>query len=496
MKEQLNVIFASSEAVPFMKTGGLADVSGSLPPVLRSLGQDVRLVIPAYPSALERIGHCWEVAHLRLPGHHEPIWLLEGRGEDDMPVYLVHAPHSFDRPGNPYTGPDGHDWPDNHRRFALFSRAVTAIALNHAGLDWQPDVVHSNDWQTGLIPALLNTEWERPATVFTIHNLSYLGLFGRPAFDELLRPADLWRMEGLEFYGSASFLKAGLAYADRISTVSPTYAEEIRTPMFGYGLEGLLSYRSEYLSGIINGVDYAVWDPATDPALAQHFDVDSLELRPLNKEALQRHFGLPLREDVMLLGYIGRLVEQKGIDLILSMLQRLENKGGVQLVMLGSGDPALEKALREAQWHYPRMFSCHIGYDEGLAHLIEGGSDAFLMPSRFEPCGLNQLFSLRYGAVPIVHTTGGLADTVVDVTPVSLKLGTATGFTFANADPQGLWYAVEKAVDLYKKQPNSWRKIVQNGMNRDFSWQNSAAQYVELYREAMEETPLQIGVAP
>ncbi|MEO5342384.1 MAG: glycogen synthase GlgA [Gammaproteobacteria bacterium SHHR-1] len=490
MKEQLKVIFASSEAIPYMKTGGLADVSGSLPPVLRGLGQDVRLVIPAYPSALERIGHCWEVAHLRLPGHHEPIWLLEGRGQDDMPVYLVHAPQSFERAGNPYTGADGLDWPDNHRRFALFSRAVTAIALNHAGLDWQPDVVHGNDWQTGLIPALLNSEWQRPATVFTIHNLSYLGLFPRTAFDELLLPADLWRMEGLEFYGHASFLKAGLAYADRISAVSPTYAEEIRTPQFGYGLEGLLSYRAKYLRGIINGVDYRVWDPATDSALAGNFDADNPAPRLLNKQALQRHFGLPLRDDVMLLGYIGRLVEQKGIDLILSILQRLENKGGVQLVMLGSGNPELERGVRHAQWHYPRMFSCHIGYDESLAHLIEGGCDAFLMPSRFEPCGLNQLFSLRYGALPVVHATGGLADTVVDVSPESLAQGTATGFTFSHADPQGLWYALEKAINFYQKTPDTWRKIMRNGMTQDYSWRNSAEQYLQLYREAMEESPL------
>jgi starch synthase len=487
MKQKLNVIFASSEAVPFIKTGGLADVSGSLPPVLRDLDQDVRLVIPAYPAALERIGHCWEVAHMRLPGHHEPIYLLEGRGENDMPVYLVHAPNSFGRSGNPYTAPGGNDWPDNHRRFTLFSRAVTAIALNHAGLNWQPDIVHGNDWQTGLIAALLNTEWERPATVFTIHNLSYLGMFSRQAFDELLLPADLWRMEGLEFHGSASFLKAGLAYADRISTVSPTYAEEIRTPTFGYGLEGLLNYRAASLHGITNGIDYHCWNPASDPALASHFDIDSLQLRQGNKTALQRHFGLPLKPDVMLLGYIGRLVEQKGVDLILSVLQRLENNGKIQLVMLGSGNQQLERALREAQWHYPQVLSCHIGYDENLAHLIEGGCDAFLMPSRFEPCGLNQLFSLRYGSVPVVHKTGGLADTVVDSTPLSIKQGTATGFLFEHADAQGLWYALGRAIDCYQKSPQTWQQIMRNGMASDFSWHKSAEQYIALYHEALEE---------
>lgn len=488
-KKQLNVLFASSEAVPFIKTGGLADVSGSLPPVLRQLGQDVRLVIPAYPSALKQVGQCWEVAHLRLPGHHEPIYLLEGRGEEGMPVYLVHAPQSFEREGNPYTAPFGGDWPDNHRRFALFSRAVTAIALNHTGLNWPVDVVHGNDWQTGLVPALLNNEWERPATVFTIHNLSYLGLFPRSAFDELLLPADLWRMEGMEFYGKASFLKAGLAYADRISAVSPTYAQEIRTPTFGYGLEGLLNYRAKFLRGITNGIDYHVWDPSSDPLLEQHYSSTDLSGRAFNKQALQRHFGLPLEEDAMLLGYIGRLVEQKGVDLILNILPRLQNIGKIQVVILGSGEPYLENALREAEWRYPRTFGCHIGYDEALAHRIEGGCDAFLMPSRFEPCGLNQLFSLRYGCVPVVHRTGGLADTVIDTTAESLQLGTANGFVFDHAEPQGLWYAVSRAIDIYQGSPEIWRQIMLTGMNADYSWQRSAAQYVDLYQEALEELP-------
>ena len=486
---KLNVIFASSEAVPFIKTGGLADVSGSLPLALRQLGQDVRLVIPAYPSALKQIGDCWEVAHLRLPGHHEPIYLLEGRGEDEMPVYLVHAPQSFEREGNPYTAPYGGDWPDNHRRFALFSRAVTAIALNHAGLNWPVDVVHCNDWQTGLVPALLNNEWDRPATVFTIHNLSYLGLFERAAFDELLLPADLWRMEGLEFYGKAAFLKGGLAYADRISTVSPTYAKEIRTPTFGYGLEGLLNYRADFLKGIINGIDYHIWDPAKDPELEHHFDDQDLSGRKRNKKALQRHFGLPMEEDAMLLGYIGRLVEQKGVDLILSILPRLQNIGNIQVVVLGSGDPFLENALREAEWRYPRTFGCHLGYDETLAHRIEAGCDAFLMPSRFEPCGLNQLFSLRYGCVPVVHRTGGLADTVIDTNPQSLKQGTANGFAFDLADAQGLWYAVSRAIDIYQESPAVWQQIMLNGMQIDYSWQKSAAQYLELYQESLEEIP-------
>lgn len=486
-KKALKILFASSEAVPFIKTGGLADVSGSLPPVLRGLGQDVRLVLPAYPSALAAIGHCHEVARLRLPGHHEPVYLLEGQGQDAMPVYLVHAPHSFSREGNPYTGPDGRDWPDNHHRFALFSRAVTAMALNHAGLGWPVDVVHANDWQTGLVMALLNQEWERPATIFTIHNLSYQGLFSRQAFDELLLPADLWRMEGMEFHGLASFIKAGLAYADRITTVSPTYAQEIRTQEFGYGLEGLLNYRTKILHGISNGIDYQTWNPATDQALAATFDSNSLDARQANKAALQRLFGLPEDPGIMLFGYIGRLVEQKGIDLILKVLPRMQQQGGLQLVMLGSGDPQQENTLREAQWQYPGLLGCRIGYDENLAHLIEGGVDAFLMPSRFEPCGLNQLYSLRYGAVPIVHRTGGLADSVVDASPEHIKANLATGFQFDRADPPGLWYALERALGCYRQHPEVWQQLMRTGMTTDTSWQRSAGQYLDVYRSAMDE---------
>ncbi|MBU0501142.1 MAG: glycogen synthase GlgA [Gammaproteobacteria bacterium] len=488
-KKSLNVLFASSEAVPFIKTGGLADVSGSLPPVLRGLGQDVRLILPAYPEALQRIGETREVAQLRLPGHHESVHLLEGRGENDMPVYLVDAPSAFRRKGNPYVGPKGIDWPDNHRRFTLFSRAVAALGLNRAGLDWNPDIVHCNDWQTGLVPALMDHEWQRPATLFTIHNLSYFGLFSHEAFEELHLPTDLWRMEGLEFYGSGSFLKAGLAYADQITTVSPTYAGEIRTATFGYGLEGLLQFRSNRLSGILNGIDYAAWNPATDPHLDHPYDLSTLDNRIHNKRELQREFDLPERDNALLFGYIGRLVEQKGADLILDILPRLQRQGNAQVVFLGSGNPDLEQTLREAQYQFPEMVRCRIGYDEGLSHRIEGGCDAFLMPSRFEPCGLNQLYSLRYGCVPIVHTTGGLADSVVDVTAATLKNGSATGFSFLHANPDGLWYAVHRALECYHNRPDLWLELMTRGMQSDFSWERSAGQYLRLYHKALHGEP-------
>lgn len=484
-QKPLNVLFASSEAVPFIKTGGLADVSGSLPPVLRRLGQDVRLILPAYPEVLQRIGEAREVAQLRLPGQHESVHLLEGRGENEMPVYLVDAPSAFRREGNPYVGPDGTDWPDNDRRFTLFSRAVAALGLNRAGLDWTPDIVHCNDWQTGLVPALMTHEWQRPATLFTIHNLSYFGLFSHQAFAELHLPNDLWRMEGLEFYGNGSFLKAGLAYADQITTVSPTYADEICTGAFGYGLEGLLQFRSDRLTGILNGIDYDAWNPATDPHLDHAFDLSTLDNRIHNKRGLQREFDLPERDSAMLFGYIGRLVEQKGADLILDILPRLQRYGNAQVVFLGSGNPHLEQALREAQYRFPEMVRCRIGYDEALSHRIEGGCDAFLMPSRFEPCGLNQLYSLRYGCIPVVHATGGLADSVVDVTAESLKNGTATGFSFLHANPDGLWYAIRRALGSYHNRPDLWLELVTRGMESDFSWEKSAGEYLRLYRKAL-----------
>ena len=484
----LNILFATTEATPYIKTGGLADVSGSLPPVMRSLGNDGRLILPAYPEAVNKLGEVTEAAVLRIPGYDGTVRLLEGKGSEGMPVYLVEYPDAFAREGNPYVNEHGSDWEDNHWRFTLFSQVVVAISLNPSMLDWKVDVVHCNDWQTGMIPALLHDEEDRPATVFTIHNLSYFGSCDRQTYDDLGLPADLWHMNGLEFHGNGSFLKAGIAYADEITTVSPTYAKEIRTSEFGYGLEGMLEYRSDRLTGIINGIDYKVWDPLMDLNLRYLFNATRLNNRVGNKNALQKRFGLPERDDVMMFGYIGRLVDQKGVDLILSILPRLQIVGDVQIVFLGSGASLLEHALRGAEKHYADMVGCHIGYDESLAHLIEGGTDAFLMPSRYEPCGLNQLYSLRYGSVPIVHATGGLADTVVDYTFETRENDTATGFSFTDADPEGLWQTIERAIICYHRTPKVWRELMKRGMNSDFSWNNSAGQYLELYQRAIDRT--------
>ncbi len=482
----MRVLFAASEALPLIKTGGLADVSGSLPAALRSLGHDVRLILPAYPAAVRKAGKLKTLASLRLPRVKEPVHILEGSLSDrDIPFYLVSAHEHFDRGGNPYTDLTGQDWRDNPDRFDLFCRVIALIARDRAGLDWKPDLVHCNDWQTGLAPYYLSNESDAPATLLTIHNLSYQGIYDREAFDRIKLPPELWRPDALEYHGGFSFLKAGLLYSDRVNTVSPTYAREILGPRLGYGLDGLLNQLGERFSGILNGIDYQEWDPAGDPHIEQHFDVARFDRKLDNKLALQKEFGLPVDENLMVLGYIGRLVEQKGVDLILGILPRLLSQTKVQLIMQGTGDPTLEAALDQAMQKHPGRVSVFLGYDEAKAHRIEAGADAFLMPSRFEPCGLNQIYSLRYGTVPIVHRTGGLADTVVDATPGNLETARATGFVFEHADQAGLWYAVRQAVGSHAKPHGEWRQIAMTGMQMDFSWQASARRYARLYADAV-----------
>lgn len=483
----LKILFAVSEAQPLVKTGGLADVAGSLPVALGHFGVDARLVVPAYPQAIERSLPLKEISAIRVAGFPETIRILEGRLEEKTPLYLVDAPSLFGRPGNPYSSASGSDWEDNALRFASFCRAVVSIALDRAELGWKPDLVHCNDWQTGLVPALLAGEWGRPATIFTIHNLAYQGVFDRKTFNALRLPPEFWSPAGLEFHHNFSFIKGGLAFADRITTVSPTYAGEILTPAFGYGLQGLLEHRADRLQGILNGIDYSVWDPASDPAIAQHFDTNVFNLKQINKLRLQKELGLPVGEEFLLFGHIGRLVEQKGVDLILAMLPGLIRENQTQLVILGSGDPELETALRKETERHPDRVAIYIGYDEQLAHRIEAACDCFIMPSRFEPCGLNQLYSLRYGTVPIVHRTGGLADTVVDATPRNLLDGVATGFVFDRPEKESLWRAMERAIQFRKRPGVWWENLAVNGMKQDFSWDASASHYVDTYREAIDD---------
>lgn len=480
----MNILFATSEAHPLIKTGGLADVSGSLPRALKNAKQEVRLILPAYPAVISRADKLKLVSDIVLPGARTPVRLLQGWvPHTRVRLYLVDSPEHFDRPGGPYQDEQGQEWPDNAARFALFARAVCAVAMNRAGLNWRPELVHCNDWQTGLVPALLTCKPQRPATLFTVHNLAYQGLFDWKTFKSLKLPTDWWSLDRLEFHDQFSFIKGGLVYADWINTVSPTYAREIRTKAFGCGLEGLLQHRRDRLSGILNGIDYQTWNPGKDKLLPQTYTARTLAHKRNNKLALQKAFGLPERAGFPLLGHVGRLVEQKGLDLVIELIPQLI-KRRLQLVVLGTGQPALEKALRQAARDYPEQVAVRIDYDERLAHLLEAGADIFLMPSRFEPCGLNQLYSLRYGTPPIVRNTGGLADTVVDANDANLAADSANGFVFDEIKSAALLEAVDRALGCYA-QPEVWAALLRRGMAADFSWSRSASDYQALYEKVI-----------
>ncbi len=473
------ILFASSETHPLIKTGGLADVAGSLPIALTELGQDVRVIMPNYLS----VRNCEPGRYLcTVRVNNCDVNLLETRLPDsNVIVWLVDCLQFFGSPGNPYNDENGNPWPDIGDRFALFCRIVAEVAMNRAYLDWKPDVVHCNDWQTGLVPALLSLEEHRPSTVFTIHNMAYQGVFPSSTFTLLNLPGQLWNPDGLEYHGMLSFIKGGLSFSDKVTTVSPTYAQEIQTPEFGYGLEGLLAYRRDHLSGIINGIDMSVWNPETDHQIPQTYTAKTIKNKVNNKTALQERLGLPVNPELPLFGLIGRLVDQKGIDLVLSCLPEMTTMP-LQLALLGSGDKSIQVRLQDFARLYPDRISVTIGYDENLAHQIEAGSDMFLMPSRFEPCGLNQMYSQRYGTLPIVRKTGGLADTVVDALPHNMSDGAASGIVFNDPVPGALLEAIKRSLVIFANKP-LWQQLQRNAMSKDFSWQNSANQYLKLYSE-------------
>jgi starch synthase len=471
------ILFVTSEAHPLIKTGGLADVCGSLPKALAELSQDIKLIIPNY-QALKASEKVRFLCSIRVDNRN--IKLLETRIPDShVKVWLVDYPAYYNYPGNPYVDEHGEPWPINAERFALFCRVAVEAAMDRLNQDWKPDIVHCNDWQSGLVPALLSLEQDRPSTIFTIHNMAYQGLFPRSTAATLNIPGKLWNPAGLEFHEMLSFIKGGLVYADYITTVSPTYALEIQTPEFGYGLEGLLDHRKESLGGIINGIDLDQWNPETDTNIIQNFTAGTLNKKRLNKSELQRRFALPVNEHIPLFGLIGRLVEQKGIDLILECLPEMIAMN-MQFILLGSGDKAFENQLQKLAALYPDKIAITIGYDEALAHVIEAGADIFLMPSRFEPCGLNQMYSQRYGTIPVVRKTGGLADTVIDTLPETLANHTASGIVFNEASSSSLLEAIKRAMILYS-YPDTWKKIQISAMKMDFCWQRSAVQYLALY---------------
>ncbi|HVH78688.1 MAG TPA: glycogen synthase GlgA, partial [Stellaceae bacterium] len=480
----LRVLHAAAELYPWVKTGGLGDVLAALPPALQAEGVDARLCLPAFPAFLDAF-HLTDAVRLATPFATERVRVaLATLHGSKIAAYLVDHPPFYDRGGSPYGMPDGRDWPDNHRRFGLLSWVAAAIGTG-ADPNWRPDIVHGHDWHAGLAPAYLRAERDEgsqaAATVFTVHNLAYHGSFAAGTFPELSLPPSFYALDGVEFYGGVSFLKGGLAYADQLTTVSPTYAAEIQTPEFGEGLDGLLRLRGDRLTGILNGVDPRYWDPEHDDAIPQPYDTDTAEQGKAAAKAELRRRLLLHEGPAPLLGVVSRLTPQKGLDLLLDALPQLTAAGG-QLALLGAGDRDLETGFTAAATAQRGTVGVEIGYDEKLARLIIAGSDCIVIPSRFEPCGLTQLYALRYGTLPLVRHTGGLVDTVVDATPAHLSDGTATGFAFEAATAEALAAALETAIGAYADRA-AWRQMMRQAMSRDFSWAQSARQYVALYRE-------------
>ena len=472
----MNVLFVTSELAPWVKTGGLGDVAAALPPALRKAGVDVSILLPYYPEVRKAFPVTVAPAIMSF-GHFgagfEPSTLRAAQSPTGVPLLLLDCPAYFDRPGNPYLGPDGADWSDNPLRFGLLSRIAAWLGSTDNTLSWQPDVVHCNDWQTGLAPAYLKLlPKARAASIITVHNLAFQGLCAAERLHALGLPDRAWTMEGVEYYGHLSFLKGALQFADAITTVSPTYAREIQTDAEGMGMAGLLRHRGQDLYGILNGIDLEAWNPATDAHLPATYTAATLDTKLQDKVALQHELGLEARDDIPLLGVVSRLTHQKGLDLVAALHQQLAELP-VQLAILGSGDRALEAEFQRLAVLYPGQFAVRIGFDEGLAHRIEAGADAFLMPSRFEPCGLNQMYSLRYGTPPVVRATGGLADTVTDG---------VTGFVFADATAEALLAAIRRAVDTWY-EPELWRTMQIAGMACDVGWTEPAGQYLALYEK-------------
>jgi starch synthase len=488
----MRIVVASSEAVPFAKTGGLADVATALSTALAELGHSVWLVLPHYPQAISHsangIGIEPTGVHFDVPigARHVACGVLRARlPGSPVTVLLIDQPGYFDRPGLYQSA--GSDFRDNCERFVFFSRAVLQLTQQ---LRLRPDVIHANDWQTGLIPALVAIEGraadvsEPVATVFTIHNMAFQGVFWH--WDMLLTGLD-WKYfnwKQMEFYNQLNLLKTGLIFSDAITTVSPTYASEIQTPEFGYGLDSVLRSRRDDLVGILNGVDTKIWNPQTDAALPAKYSIADIdEGKQVCKRALQAEFGLPQRAEVPLFAMVTRLTDQKGLDLVAQGTEQFLSRD-VQLCVLGSGEAKYEGWLTDLAKKMPKQVAVRIGFDDPLAHRIEAGADMFLMPSRFEPCGLNQMYSLICGTVPIVRAVGGLADSVVDATPQNLAHGTATGFCFTEYSAEALVKTIERALDLFSDKLE-WMRLVRAGMNQDWSWRQSALQYVRVYERAL-----------
>ncbi len=485
----MRILHVAAEVYPLVKTGGLADVVAALPPALAEAGADVRLLLPGLPAVLDAvqsartvvsIGSCFGALRVRL--------LLARMPGNHLPVYVVDAPHLYRRAGGPYQAADGAEWPDNLQRFALLGWVAAHLAADDADPDWVPDIVHAHDWHAAMACAYMADHLPTPAaSVYTVHNLAFQGLFPHHDWSLLGLSSRFMSPAGLEFHGQLSFMKAGLKFADKVTTVSPNYAVEIATHDFGCGLDGVIRGRGSDVSGIINGIDEAVWSPAQDAAIAARYDAERLAGKQACRRALQVASGLALDDQALILTVVSRLTSQKGLDLVLAALPALVREG-VQFAVQGTGEPALEVAFRMAEQAHPGRVSVHIGYDETRAHQLIAGADVIAVPSRFEPCGLTQLYGLRYGTVPVVRRVGGLADTVLDERrdmPDAESSERQTGFTFDAATPAAFEAAVRRALAM-KQSPETWQRMMRRGMAQDLSWAGPARDYLALYAQALQ----------
>ncbi len=477
----MKVLHVAAEVFPLVKTGGLADVVAALPVALAEQGADVRLLLPGLPAVMESvlgartvidIGSCFGALRVRL--------LLGRMPGTKLPVYVVDAPYLYKRGGSPYQDSQGDEWPDNLQRFALLGWVAAHLAAEDADPRWAPDIVHAHDWHAAMACAYMAEHAPtQAASVFTVHNLAFQGLFPMQDWALLGVATRLLSAAGLEYHGQLSFMKAGLKFATRVTTVSPTYAREIATHEFGCGLDGVIRERGADVTGILNGIDDALWNPATDPAIAHRYDIDRLQGKRECKRALQAELGLHADDGALLLTVVSRLTAQKGLDLVLAAIPELIS-AGVQFAVQGTGEPALEAAFRMAQQAHPGRVHVHVGYDEARAHRLVAGADVITVPSRFEPCGLTQMYGLRYGTLPLVRRVGGLADTVVDADPASLASGRATGFVFDLAVPAAFERCVRRAQQAYQNA-DTWRGLMRTAMAQPLGWGGPARAYLDLY---------------
>ena len=473
----IEVLSVASEAYPLIKTGGLADVVGALPAALAAHDVTARTLLPGYPAVMGALegGRALRDYADFFGGAAE---LIAGRA-GGLDIIALNAPHLFARAGNPYLGPDRKDWPDNWKRFAALSFAAYEIGGGAAGGEFQPQILHCHDWQAGLVPAYVRFNSPTPVkTILTVHNIAFQGLFGWEIFNALRLDYRAAQESTIEYYGLINYLKAGLQVADQLTTVSPTYANEIKTEAYGMGLQGLLLSRSDALVGITNGIDDHEWDPQTDKALHTTYSHNSTENRAANRRALELRFSID-DSPGPLFSVVSRLTTQKGLDMLVGLIDDIVAAGG-KLIVLGSGDAEIENGFAGAVMRHPGKVGFTRGYDEPLSHLIQGGADVMLVPSRFEPCGLTQLYGLRYGCVPLVSRVGGLADTVIDANEAAIEAGVATGVVFAPAEQWALRDAITRTISLYAR-PKVWRKMQRRGMKSDVSWDASAEKYAKLY---------------